>query len=159
MPRIGRFCWDGRSGSMACEHEMNGEQGRPVRRRDVLRAGLFGGAVASLAGLLRAESAAGRTRPLASSRPGPDRGRRPARRSDHRRDRPHGTHRPTGPTATSPRRRPADPRATVKFKGRRNNKKRDDRKMNDRKMTDPSAGLDFSVIHFSVRLFSPSVCR
>ena len=45
---------------MAREHEANVEDGRQVRRRDLLRAGLFGGAVASLAGLLRAESVAGR---------------------------------------------------------------------------------------------------
>ena len=38
---------------------MNDERSGMVRRRDVLQAGLFGGAVTSLAGLLRAESVAG----------------------------------------------------------------------------------------------------
>ncbi|MEK6261701.1 MAG: DUF1501 domain-containing protein [Planctomycetota bacterium] len=44
---------------MAHKHEMTGGQSSLVRRREVLCAGLFGGAVASLSGLLRAESAAG----------------------------------------------------------------------------------------------------
>ena len=44
---------------MAREHQMNDERSGMVRRRDVLQAGLFGGAVTSLAGLLRAESVAG----------------------------------------------------------------------------------------------------
>ena len=43
---------------MAHKHEMTGGQSSLVRRREVLRAGLFGGAVASLAGLLRTENAA-----------------------------------------------------------------------------------------------------
>ena len=44
---------------MAHEHEMGGSQNALVRRREVLEASLFGGVVASLAGLLRAEDAAG----------------------------------------------------------------------------------------------------
>ena len=44
---------------MAHELEMSGERNALLRRREVLHAGLFGGAVASLAGLLRAEDAAG----------------------------------------------------------------------------------------------------
>lgn len=44
---------------MAREHHGNDGRSRTMRRRDVLQAGLFGGAVASLAGLLRAESESG----------------------------------------------------------------------------------------------------
>ena len=44
---------------MVYEYQSDGSQAALLRRRDVLEAGLFGGAVASLAGLLRAEGAVG----------------------------------------------------------------------------------------------------